>query len=63
MKLFKKIDLFFAGDYLCSTNQARTCKEAREKYVSSLINRMPNVSNTEFYIVRNPKQIKARFSK
>lgn len=27
----KKIDIFLNGDYLCSTNQAKTCKEAKEK--------------------------------
>ena len=27
----RKIDIFLNGDYLCSTNQAKTCKEAKEK--------------------------------
>lgn len=28
----KKIDIFVGGVYICSTNQARTCKEAIVKF-------------------------------
>lgn len=27
-----KIDLFINGCYVCSTDQSKTCKEAKEKY-------------------------------
>ena len=27
----RKIDIFLNGAYLCSMNQAKTCKEAKEK--------------------------------
>lgn len=30
----KKIDIFLNGAYLCSTNQSRTCKEAKEKIIN-----------------------------
>ena len=33
-----KIDLFIDGAYVCSTDQSKTCKEAREKYLK----RYPN---------------------
>lgn len=29
--MYKKIDIYLNRAYLCSTNQARTCKEAKEK--------------------------------
>lgn len=29
---FKKIDIFINGKYECSTNWAKTCKEAIERY-------------------------------
>ena len=34
MQLYKKINLFNkkTGEYICSTNQSRTCKEAKLKY-------------------------------
>lgn len=29
--MFKKINIFLNGAYLCSTNQAKTCKEAKKR--------------------------------
>jgi len=29
-----KIDLFYKGVYLCSTEQSKTCKAAKERYQS-----------------------------
>ena len=29
--MYKKINIFLNGAYLCSTNQAKNCKEAKEK--------------------------------
>lgn len=28
-----KIDLFINGAYICSTDQAKTCKKAKERYL------------------------------
>lgn len=36
MKQYPKIDLFWCGDYLCSTSQSKTLKEAKKKYLESL---------------------------
>lgn len=59
----KKIDLFYSGDYLCSTNQAKTCKAAIQNYLQ-------RIEYGKFYnglvdrqILNNPKQLKARFAK
>lgn len=35
--MVKKIDIFYDGHYMCSTNQFKTCKEAKEKYYLSLL--------------------------
>lgn len=34
--MFRKIDLFWSGEYLCSTNQSKTLKEAKKRYLESL---------------------------
>ena len=59
MKLYKKIDLFWAGHYLCSTNQAKTCKQAKENY----LNKCNDVSLLERRIKKLPQYLKARISK
>jgi len=33
--MYKKIDIFQDGKYLCSTNWSKTCKEAKEKIQKS----------------------------
>lgn len=57
----KKIDLYFLGDYMCTTQQSKTCREARLKFLESckrldhsLLNRV---------ILKYPKELKARFAK
>lgn len=58
----KKIDIFFNGKYLCSTNQARTCKDAKTSYLGMLENRSyPMKGDKE--ILDNPKKLKAFFDK
>lgn len=63
MKTYKKIDLFFNGDYLCTTAQSKTCREAIAKYLD-------RVNRSDFYntlvdsrIKKHPKLLKARFQK
>jgi len=66
MKTYKKIDLFFNGDYLCSTNQSKTLKDARKKYVESLEHRghtLGKISFLEEYILKHSTLIKCKFSK
>lgn len=64
MKRNKKIDLFFNGDYLTSTRQAKTCREAVKNYLDRI-----NFYNeiyltlTDKVIKKNPKGLKAFFDK
>ncbi len=63
MKLFPKIDLYFNNDYLCSTNQSKTCKQAVFAYLARI--ETNNYYNTmvDKVILKSPKLLKARFSK
>lgn len=51
---YKKIDLFFDGKYLCSTNWSKTCKAAKQNYLDTTKNEN---------VVKNPKLLKAFFDK
>jgi hypothetical protein len=33
--MFDKIDIYYSGQYVCSTNSSRTLKEAKEKFIKS----------------------------
>lgn len=62
----KKIDLYFNGDYLCSTNQSRTCREAVKKYIDSIEMRthsLGGIGLLDSQIRKNPKGLKAYFDK
>lgn len=61
MKLHPKIDLYFAGDYLCSTKQSKTCKEAIQRYLDRA-KLTPNLV-LQSRILKNPSKLKARFDK
>ena len=66
MKIYKKIDLYFEGFYLCSTNQSKTCKEAVKKYLDSLQVRahsFAGLGRLDALILKQPKQLKAYFAK
>lgn len=62
----KKIDMFFDGDYVCSTNQSKTCREAVRKYLESAAecdHRFSGQTLIQKQILKNPKLLKARFDK
>jgi len=61
MKLYKKIDLFYQGDYVCSTMQSKTCREAKERYLDAC-KRFPNLV-VHKVILKNPKDLRARFDR
>lgn len=66
MKKYKKIDLYFAGDYLCSTNQSKTCKEAVRNYLRRIeINKssLGGIGLLDSRIDKNPHLLKAYFDK
>lgn len=58
----KKIDLFFNGKYLCSTKQAKTCKEAKEKYINAIKSSTVQ-TGTYDAILKNTDKLKAFFDK
>lgn len=59
-----KIDFYFQGDYLFSTQWSRTCKEARRKYKESLEYKGEYYrTRTENYILNNWQYIKTRIDK
>ena len=65
MKTYRKIDLYFMGDYYRSTNQSKTCKEAVRKLLETLENNshsLGGLSNLEKMILNNPSSLKAKFS-
>ena len=35
--MYKKIDIFVSGEYVCSTNSSRNLKEAKEKFLKNPI--------------------------
>jgi hypothetical protein len=59
--MFKKIDLFYKGNYLCSTNASRTCREAKEKYVKNILTNSSYPKHIE--MMQNVKELKAFFDK
>lgn len=63
MKLYRKIDLYYLGNYLCSTNQSRTCKEAIQRYMDSPLMQPRFRGLIQKQIAKNPKSLKAKYSK
>lgn len=63
MKTYKKIDLFYGGDYLCSTNQAKTCREAKKNYLERIRLGRFYESLLDKRIEKHPEQLKAWFRK
>lgn len=57
MKQFKAIDLFFKSEYRATTTHFKTCREAREYYISILSKKHQE------YIKQKPKELKAYFRK
>lgn len=66
VKIYKKIDFFYCGDYLWSTNQSKTCREAKTKLLSNLENKSHSIGGltlVETRVLNNPSHLKAKFSK
>jgi len=64
MKLYKKIDLFFNGDYYASTLQHKTCKAAVKSLLDVLeVRDVMYLGLVDKQIKKNPKGLKARFAK
>jgi len=63
VKLYKKIDLFYRGDYLCSTNQSKTCKDAVNAYIDRISNNSYYNGLVDPQILKNQEHLKAKFNK
>ena len=66
MKLYKQIDLYFGGDYVCSTKQAKTCKDAVKKLIEAIENRKHSIAGltlVEEQILKYPNSLTAGFYK
>lgn len=63
MKTFKKINLFYNGDYLCSTNQSKTCKDAVKRYLERITYYSYYNGLVDRQIIKNPHLLKGRFAK
>ena len=66
MKLYRKINFFYNGNYLFSTKQSKTCREAKKKYLY-LIKlkeaKFEKIGILNIAILRDPKKLKARFTR
>lgn len=63
MKTYAKIDLYYMGDYICSTNQSRTCKAAIAAYLERIRYHSFYNGLVDRMILKNPKGLKARFDR
>lgn len=66
MKLYKKIDFYYNGDYYMSTMRSKTCKEAKKKLLDNLKDRFhsyPGLTLLQKQILKNPHLLKAKFEK
>lgn len=64
MKLFKKIDFYYLGDYVYSTQQSRTIKEAKSKLIQRLeMLGQSRLGLLESQMLKNSHLIKAFFAK
>lgn len=63
----KKIDLFFDGKYINSTNMSKTCKQAKQKYLDYLKKDSSSagikLSERSKLILASPEKLKAFFDK
>lgn len=62
MKIYRKIDLFHNGDYICSTNQSKTCREAKARYLERANDHESRTTIVQKHIAKYPKGLKARFA-
>ncbi len=63
MKLYAKIDLFFNGDYVCSTEQARTLREARARYLEAIQRYANNRTLVQDRIYKRPDLLRCKFDR
>ncbi len=61
MKLYRKIDFYFLGEYYASTEQSKTCRDAKKRVLERLNERGEHqLGALENYIRKHPEHLKAR---
>ena len=61
-KVYKrKIDLYYNGDYLCSTLQSKTCKAAVQAYLERISTRGFYSGLVDREVLKHPELLTARF--
>ena len=61
--MHKKIDIYLNGAYLCTTNQAKTCKEAVEKIKAKKQIIVASVPQDKIIDIKESDKITAKFDK
>ncbi len=61
--MYKKIDIFLNGVYICSTNQSKTCKEAIEKIKKAGKIFVASIPSGIAFKIKEGDKIKAFYSK
>jgi hypothetical protein len=61
MRIYPKIDLYLLDEYVCSTNQSKTCKEARERFIKMARDKRPDLRTLiDEITIKYPHTVKAR---
>ena len=63
MNTYRKIDIYMDGEYTCSTNQSRTCKEAVSRIRQQSELTVASVPHEKFYAILPKAKIRAYYAK
>jgi len=63
MNTSRKIDIYLGGEYVCSTNQSRTCKEAVARIRQQSRLTVASVPHEKFYAILPGAKIRAYYAK
>jgi hypothetical protein len=66
MKTYKKINIYFGGEYVCSTNQSKRCKDAVASYLDKIeyySHAIGGIGLVNQQILKYPHLLKANFDK
>lgn len=61
--MYRKINIYLNGAYLCSTNQAKTCKQAKERIQESQFVEVASVPRAKIYEIKKGDKITAFYAK
>lgn len=61
--MYRKINIFVNHSYLCSTNQAKTCKQAVANTITKISNSQVFIAGDGFVTILQNAKITAHFDK